>query len=199
MPAHFSRMRHVVCHVDYIEVPWYLLHHHVKPFILQWHTFVHIWQLRLIIPQYSCLLYLHLFLCLNSWISQERLVAVVQYLSCLLLYYSLFTFHMVQFKSFENHITTHTSKYKEYLWVFTNLYKETTNLRYLFYLQICKLHTLKFYPLKENLCLQPIFVPLLILHMVLPAFTSYISTSSISFCPYITSSNQVSHKVVVNE
>ena len=142
MPAHFSRMRHVVCHVDYIEVPWYLLHHHVKPFILQWHTFAHIWQLRLIIPQYSCLLYLHLFLCLNSWISQERLVAVVQYLSCLLLYYSLFTYHMV----------------------------------------------------------QPIFVPLLILYMVLPAFTSYISTSSISFCPYITSSsNQVSHKVVVNE
>ena len=127
MPAHFSRMRHVVCHVDYIEVPWYLLHHHVKPFILQWHTFAHIWQLRLIIPQYSCLLYLHLFLCLNSWISQERLVAVVQYLSCLLLYYSLFTFHMVQFKSLKNHITTHTLKYKLCLLVFTNLYKETIN------------------------------------------------------------------------
>ena len=32
--------------------------------------------------------------CLNSWISQERLVAVVQYLSCLLLYYFLFS-HLI--------------------------------------------------------------------------------------------------------
>ena len=93
-----SRMRHVVCHVDYIEVPWYLQHHHFKPFILQRHTFVqHIWQMRLTMPQYSCLL-VPSSSCLYSWINQERLeVAVVQYFSCLLLLYSLLYHNQIDF------------------------------------------------------------------------------------------------------
>ena len=93
MPAHLSRMRHVVCHVDYIEVPWYLQHHHLKPFILQrWHTLLVYMAAEayntttIFLPSVSS------SSCLQSWrINQERFSQLLfNIFRCLLLFYSRF-------------------------------------------------------------------------------------------------------------